>query len=65
MASIQVEEAHRSWNIGLLQPFADGAKLFLKEIDTCESNKILFLVAPIIFLARVIAWSIMHCPPMQ
>ena len=39
---------------GLLQPFADGLKLFSKEINTNKSNKILFLFAPIMFLARII-----------
>jgi NADH:ubiquinone oxidoreductase subunit H len=37
---------------GLLQPFADGLKLFAKEIYTCKSNKFLFIYAPIHFLAR-------------
>ena len=36
---------------GLLQPFADAAKLFLKEsILPYKSNKILFLLAPVIVL---------------
>lgn len=39
---------------GLLQPFSDGLKLFSKEIFTGKSNKILFLIAPILFLARLI-----------
>lgn len=38
---------------GLLQPFADGLKLFVKEIYTNKSNKYLFLVAPVLFLGRI------------
>lgn len=37
---------------GLLQPFADGLKLFVKEIYTRKSNKFLFIFAPILFLSR-------------
>jgi NADH:ubiquinone oxidoreductase subunit H len=37
--------------MGLLQPFADGLKLFIKEILSSKSNKILFLIAPVLFLA--------------
>jgi NADH:ubiquinone oxidoreductase subunit H len=40
--------------IGLLQPLADGLKLFLKEIISNKSNKILFLIAPVLFLALII-----------
>jgi NADH-quinone oxidoreductase subunit H len=39
---------------GLGQPFADGLKLFIKEIFTGKSNKYLFLFAPVMFLARII-----------
>lgn len=39
---------------GLLQPFADGLKLFAKEIHTCKSNKFIFIGAPVLFLARII-----------
>ena len=39
--------------LGLLQPFADGLKLMLKEIISNKSNKILFIVAPVIFLACI------------
>ena len=36
---------------GLMQPFADGVKLFFKEIVIpTDSNKFLFLLAPIICL---------------
>ena len=40
--------------LGLGQPFADGLKLFIKEIFTHKSNKYLFLFAPVMFLARII-----------
>ncbi|NBX52183.1 MAG: NADH-quinone oxidoreductase subunit NuoH [Proteobacteria bacterium] len=45
---------------GLLQPLADGLKLMLKEvIIPSESNKILFLVAPIItFVLALIGWAV-------
>lgn len=39
---------------GLLQPFADGLKLFAKEISSSKSNKFLFIGAPVLFLARII-----------
>ncbi len=44
--------------MGLLQPFADGLKLFVKEILSSKSNKILFITAPVIFLARINEWSV-------
>lgn len=47
--------------IGLLQPFADGLKLMLKEILLpLKANKLLFIIAPIIFLAlALINWAIL------
>jgi NADH-quinone oxidoreductase subunit H len=46
---------------GLLQPFADGLKLFTKEIFLpAKANKFLFLFAPILFLAlALLLWSVM------
>jgi NADH-quinone oxidoreductase subunit H len=43
---------------GLLQPLADGAKLFVKEtILPAGSNKLLFIMAPmLIFVLSLIAW---------
>jgi NADH-quinone oxidoreductase subunit H len=45
---------------GLLQPLADGAKLFVKEtILPAGSNKLLFVMAPmLIFVLSLIAWSV-------
>ena len=45
---------------GLLQPFADAAKLFLKEsILPYKSNKVIFLLAPIVVLTlSLIGWVV-------
>ncbi len=45
---------------GLLQSFADGLKVFLKEtIIPSSSNKVLFLIAPIItFTTALIVWAV-------
>ncbi|MAJ24400.1 MAG: NADH-quinone oxidoreductase subunit NuoH [Rickettsiales bacterium] len=45
---------------GLLQPFADGIKLFSKEtIIPASSNKIIFVLAPMVsFALSLIAWSV-------
>ena len=45
---------------GLLQPLADGAKLFVKEtILPAGSNKLLFIMAPmLIFVLSLIAWAV-------
>ncbi len=45
---------------GLLQPFADGLKLFSKEtIIPASSNKVIFVLAPMIsFALSLIAWSV-------
>jgi NADH-quinone oxidoreductase subunit H len=45
---------------GLLQPLADGAKLFVKEtILPAGSNKLLFVMAPmLIFVLSLVAWSV-------
>jgi NADH-quinone oxidoreductase subunit H len=46
--------------VGLLQPLADGLKLFAKEtILPSNSNIIVFLIAPILsFLLSLISWSV-------
>ena len=45
---------------GLMQPFADGVKLFFKEIVIpTDSNKFLFLLAPVItFTVAFAAWAV-------
>ena len=45
---------------GLLQPFADGLKLVLKEtIVPSGANKVLFILAPMItFVTALIAWAV-------
>jgi NADH-quinone oxidoreductase subunit H len=45
---------------GLLQPFADGLKLVLKEtIIPSSANTVLFLIAPMItFMTALIAWAV-------
>lgn len=45
---------------GLLQPFADGAKLFLKEtVIPSGSNRVVFLIAPMLtFFLALIAWAV-------
>jgi NADH-quinone oxidoreductase subunit H len=45
---------------GLLQPFADGLKLFLKEtIIPTQSNKLIFLLAPMLtFILALIGWAV-------
>jgi hypothetical protein len=46
--------------LGLLQPFADGMKLFLKEtIIPSGANPIIFLLAPVItFTLAMVAWVV-------
>lgn len=45
---------------GLLQPIADGVKLFLKEtVIPSSSNKVIFLLAPMItFILALIGWAV-------
>ncbi|PHQ69699.1 MAG: NADH-quinone oxidoreductase subunit NuoH [Sneathiella sp.] len=45
---------------GLLQPLADGAKLFFKEtVVPSGANKVLFLLAPMMtFILSLIAWAV-------
>ena len=45
---------------GLLQPLADGLKLFLKEtIIPTSANKGVFIIAPMLtFILAIIAWAV-------
>src|ERR1700760_1586750 len=45
---------------GLLQPFADGLKLVLKEtIVPSSANKVLFIIAPMLaFMTALVAWAV-------
>ena len=45
---------------GLLQPFADGLKLLLKEtIIPSGANRVLFLIAPMLtFILAIVAWAV-------
>jgi NADH-quinone oxidoreductase subunit H len=46
--------------LGLLQPFADGLKLFLKEtIIPTRANRVMFLLAPMItFALALLGWAV-------
>ncbi|HEY9164246.1 MAG TPA: NADH-quinone oxidoreductase subunit NuoH [Magnetovibrio sp.] len=46
--------------LGLLQPFADGAKLFLKEtVIPSGANRMVFLIAPMLtFFLSLVAWAV-------
>lgn len=50
---------------GLLQPFADGLKLFAKEmIIPSGANRVVFVIAPMItFLLAVVAWAVIPFGP--
>jgi len=45
---------------GLLQPFADGLKLFCKEtIFPSQANKLIFMIAPMItFMLALLGWAV-------
>lgn len=46
--------------LGLMQPFADGLKLLLKEtILPTQSNKVIFLMAPMLtFILALVGWAV-------
>jgi NADH-quinone oxidoreductase subunit H len=50
---------------GLLQPFADGLKLFFKEtVIPTGANKVVFTVAPMLtFILSLVAWAVMPFGP--
>ena len=51
--------------LGLLQPIADGAKLFLKEtVVPTQANRIIFVIAPMItFILSLVAWAVIPFGP--
>jgi NADH-quinone oxidoreductase subunit H len=51
--------------LGLLQPIADGAKLFLKEtVLPNQANRAIFLIAPMItFILALVAWAVIPFGP--
>jgi len=60
MAAIQARRGPNVVGYGILQPLADGLKLFIKElIIPLKANKYLFLIAPILFLSLSFSlWSV-------
>lgn len=50
---------------GLLQPFADGLKLFLKEtIIPSQSSRVIFLLAPMVtFMLALLGWAVIPLSP--
>lgn len=50
---------------GLMQPFADGLKLFLKEtIIPSQSSRVIFLIAPMVtFMLALLGWAVIPLSP--
>jgi NADH-quinone oxidoreductase subunit H len=50
---------------GLLQPFADGLKLFFKEtVMPTGANKVVFVIAPMLtFILSMVAWAVIPFGP--
>jgi NADH-quinone oxidoreductase subunit H len=51
--------------LGLLQPIADGAKLFFKEtVLPTQANRVIFVIAPMItFILALVAWAVIPFGP--
>ena len=50
---------------GLLQPFADGLKLLVKEtVVPSEANRVVFVIAPLLsFTLSLVAWAVIPFDP--
>ncbi|MGZ8411036.1 MAG: NADH-quinone oxidoreductase subunit NuoH [Hyphomicrobium sp.] len=51
--------------LGLLQPIADGMKLFFKEtVVPTQANRVIFVIAPMItFILALVAWAVIPFGP--